>query len=160
MPVLYKRATFSLVACLLVSAAASAVGLSDCLTIGASARLVALQEPQALPPSGALDASLAQRLVKDLGKRLVILDVRTPSEFEQGHIPGAISVPVTSIDEKMGDIPSDRPMLVVCHAGKRAARAYAMLAKARPAMVGKGLWYLDATTEYGEKGTYSFKSAK
>jgi len=85
------------------------------------------------------------------------LDVRTPSEFGGGHVPGALNVPVDSVENRLGEIPADRPTLIVCRAGGRAARAFEALAKARPAMKEKGLWYLDAAAEYKGDGDYVFK---
>lgn len=56
---------------------------------------------------------------------VIILDVRTLSEYTEGHIPEAILVPVTEIEEKiMEKIPDiDAKILVYCRSGNRSATA-------------------------------------
>lgn len=56
-----------------------------------------------------------------------LVDVRTAEEYEEGHIDGAINVPVDEIDQRMSAIPSDEPVVVYCGSGRRAARARATL---------------------------------
>jgi rhodanese-related sulfurtransferase len=141
----YRHAALALAACLLSTALAANI-----------AHVGVEQETQALPPTGAVGPAQGQRLIKDLGKGLVVLDVRSPSEFDQGHVLGALNVPVADIESRMAEIPADRSTLIVCRAGGRAARAYKTLAQARPGMAEKGLWYLDAVAEYRD-GTYAFK---
>lgn len=70
----------------------------------------------------------AHRLVAG-GARLV--DVRSPGEFAGGHIDGAINVPVGEIEKRLGEIgPTDRPVVLYCAHGIRAARAARLLAHA------------------------------
>jgi rhodanese-related sulfurtransferase len=72
----------------------------------------------------------AERLVS-AGQTLV-LDVRTPGEYEQlGHIPGAWLLPVDLIVSAPAVLPSDRrPVLVVCEHGVRSQHAATMLGEA------------------------------
>ena len=62
----------------------------------------------------------ARRLVAN-GATLV--DVRTPGEFADGHLPGALNVPVLDIDRRSGEIPRHRPVIVYCASGMRSASA-------------------------------------
>ena len=61
----------------------------------------------------------------------IILDVRTPEEFAEAHIPNAINVPNESIGES--DIPElpdmDQLIMVYCRSGRRSKEASAKLAK-------------------------------
>ena len=50
-----------------------------------------------------------------------IVDVREPHEFAGGHIPGAVNLPLSSFDPE--DLPSGRPVVLICAAGIRSARA-------------------------------------
>ena len=52
-----------------------------------------------------------------------VLDVREPHEWDEGHAPGATSIPLSELNERVGEVPTDRPVLVVCHSGMRSARA-------------------------------------
>ncbi len=54
----------------------------------------------------------------------VILDVRGSDEYRQGHIPGAINVPVDSIEGVSAKIPDkSTPVFSYCLSGARSARA-------------------------------------
>jgi rhodanese-related sulfurtransferase len=53
----------------------------------------------------------------------VLLDVREPNEWEAGHAPGATFIPLGSVAERIGDLPADRPVVVICRSGGRSAHA-------------------------------------
>ena len=60
------------------------------------------------------------------GSQALILDVREPSEFNMGHLEGAINIPLNSLRSRMNELPRDREILVYCAVGQRsyyAARA-------------------------------------
>lgn len=61
--------------------------------------------------------------------RANVLDVRGLTEFEAGHVPGAIHVPHTRIATQIDSVPTGKPLLVHCSTGARAAAAVAMLAR-------------------------------
>lgn len=52
-----------------------------------------------------------------------LIDVRQPSEYEEGHIPGAINIPLREITKHLDEIPTDGPVIVYCKSGYRAALA-------------------------------------
>ena len=52
---------------------------------------------------------------------LFVLDVRTPAEFNAGHIPRAHSIPLDELEDRLGELPPrDRAVLVTCAAGGRS----------------------------------------
>ncbi len=110
-----------------------------------------------LPAAGPVNACEGQALIDALGDRLLILDVRTREEYAQGHLPGALPIPVQELEKRLGEIPSGRPVLVLCRTGRRAEIAWQMLRKARPEMTATGLWYLRAMPEYKPDGTFIFR---
>lgn len=59
---------------------------------------------------------------------LVVLDVREPHEWAEGHIAGAIHVPLSSVPSHEGLLDPSVATVVVCHLGGRSARATAWLA--------------------------------
>ncbi len=65
-------------------------------------------------------------------KDVQILDVREPEEFDGplGHIPGAKLIPLCSLGEQLDEIPTGQPIVAVCRAGGRSARATLMLQQA------------------------------
>lgn len=56
-----------------------------------------------------------------------LLDVRTPEEFAEGRVPGAKNVPVRELEARLAEIPKDRPVVVYCRSGGRAALAGRLL---------------------------------
>jgi len=77
-------------------------------------------------------ASVAEVAPDDLEARRVagtveIVDVRNPSEFEAGHLPGAVNVPLGRLPERLGDLPRGRPLVVHCQSGARAGVAIGLL---------------------------------
>lgn len=50
----------------------------------------------------------------DLAPTAVILDVRPRAEFEHGHLPGAISVPIEELETRLPELPRDRPIVTYC----------------------------------------------
>lgn len=51
----------------------------------------------------------------------VLVDVREPSEYKSGHIPDAINIPLQTLAHNLEQIPRDRPVVLYCSAGYRAA---------------------------------------
>ena len=56
-----------------------------------------------------------------------LLDVRDPDEFEEGHIPGAINLPLNEIRSRMDELPRDREISIYCGVGQRAYYATRIL---------------------------------
>ena len=61
----------------------------------------------------------------------VLLDVRTPTEYQKGYLPGAINLPQTDVDTKAATVvPSkDTPVYVYCRGGREATMATEKLLK-------------------------------
>lgn len=57
--------------------------------------------------------------VKD--KSCAVVDVREPHEFAAGHVPGAVNLPLSRFDAKQ--LPSDKPVVLICLAGGRSGTA-------------------------------------
>lgn len=78
-----------------------------------------------------ISQNVANALIEQ-GGDLVLIDVRTPEEFVQGHIAGALNIPVENIREKelLPEVPSvDTPILLYCRSGRRAVNAGQLLVK-------------------------------
>lgn len=56
-----------------------------------------------------------------------ILDVREVSEWNAGHIPGALHIPGGTLPPRLSDVPDDRPLTVVCGSGYRSTVAASLL---------------------------------
>ncbi len=58
----------------------------------------------------------------------VLLDVRTPDEYREGHIPGSVNVALQSMDRVVSVAKNkETPLFVYCYSGSRSRQAAAML---------------------------------
>ena len=78
-----------------------------------------------------VSAGVARREIAD-GRIKHVIDVRTQVEWDAGHLPGAIHVPVVDIpkSKKLKSVPKNAPVLVYCNTGQRARRAAVLLQEA------------------------------
>lgn len=89
----------------------------------------------------------------DAGKDLTLVDVRTQEEYDQGHIPGAMLLPSTDIQEKAAQALPDKSavLLVYCRSGARSSSASKALAAMGYTNVydlgGIASWPYETTTE-------------
>jgi rhodanese-related sulfurtransferase len=70
-------------------------------------------------------ADLARR--HDAGEDFVLLDVREPDEIATASIPWALTIPMGEIPDRIGELPGDKPIAVLCHSGGRSGRVTAYL---------------------------------
>lgn len=56
-----------------------------------------------------------------------LLDVRQPKEYETGHIPGAVLVPLPELPERMSELSRDLPVISYCRSGQRSYAAASLL---------------------------------
>ncbi len=57
----------------------------------------------------------------------LLLDVRTEREYGQGHLPGAINIPLDTLRDRLDELNKDRPIVEYCQVGVRAHTAYRIL---------------------------------
>ncbi len=85
------------------------------------------------PDSGSYEKITAEAAFSMMKERqdLIVVDVRTPGEYAEGHIQGAINVPLQSIEA--GDLSlvpdKDQTLLIYCRSGSRSASASKSLVK-------------------------------
>ena len=60
-------------------------------------------------------------------EEITLLDVRESSEYEGGHIEGAVNAPLSSLDANQLSYPRDEPIYVICRSGNRSAQAASQL---------------------------------
>ncbi|HEY9628520.1 MAG TPA: rhodanese-like domain-containing protein [Coleofasciculaceae cyanobacterium] len=51
----------------------------------------------------------------------LLVDVREPAEYQSGHIPNAITIPLRTLAHNLARIPHDRPVVLYCSSGYRSA---------------------------------------
>ena len=69
--------------------------------------------------------------IMDIEEGYIILDVREQDEYDAGHIPGAILIPYTQIEEKANEMLPDKEQLILvyCRSGRRSKIAAEALVK-------------------------------
>ena len=75
---------------------------------------------------GNVDVAEARDLIGEKGE-LVILDVRTVSEYESGHLEGAINIPVEALSGRLSELNPNDELLVYCRTGNRSTTAVGIL---------------------------------
>jgi rhodanese-related sulfurtransferase len=69
----------------------------------------------------------ATRLIND---GAVVVDVRDPAEYAAGHLADSRNIPAAQIAGRAGELPANKPVIVICASGSRATRAAAALRRA------------------------------
>ena len=69
------------------------------------------------PVSSETASLLMQKVQND---EWLLIDVRSPEEFAEGHIPGAINMPHSEIESYVSQLDKDQRIIVYCHSGRRA----------------------------------------
>lgn len=63
----------------------------------------------------------------DVGRGAHLLDIREQDEWDAGHAPGAQHLPMSEIQARLDEVPTDRDVVVVCRSGNRSARVVQFL---------------------------------
>lgn len=56
-------------------------------------------------------------------QQAVVIDIRDPAEFRQGHITSSRNIPYSKLMEQSGELPKDKPVIIVCNLGQVAGAA-------------------------------------
>jgi rhodanese-related sulfurtransferase len=72
--------------------------------------------------AGELAAKLAA------GEKLVVIDVREPSEYSTGHVPGSRNIPLGQIGSRAAEVPASGQVYLICRSGGRSGQAARQLA--------------------------------
>ena len=65
----------------------------------------------------------------------VLVDVRQPNEYSQGHIPGSVLIPLGEIPQRLSELPVDKDVVVYCRSGHRS-KAASLFIGSRPYVAG------------------------
>jgi rhodanese-related sulfurtransferase len=53
----------------------------------------------------------------------LVVDVRNPDEYVEGHVPGARLIPLPEVPDRTAEVPTDQPVYVICAVGGRSRKA-------------------------------------
>ncbi|EKN66825.1 rhodanese-like domain-containing protein [Schinkia azotoformans] len=71
-----------------------------------------------------VDVNEAEKLIE---QGITVIDVRTPQEYEEGHIPDANLIPLQEMESRLNEFSEDEQYLIVCRSGNRSAQASEIL---------------------------------
>ena len=60
---------------------------------------------------------------RHLGDGALLLDVREPEEWTTVHVADARHIPLAELEQRFGELPRDREIIVICRSGRRSAKA-------------------------------------
>ena len=69
------------------------------------------------------------KLQLDSSQPPLVLDVREKWELEAAHLAGTLDIPMGEIPQRLSELPRDRPIVVMCHAGARSMKVGKFLAQ-------------------------------
>jgi len=74
------------------------------------------------PPVPSLSAQeLSEKLKVD--KKVLVIDVRQPQEYREGHISGSKLIPLGELSKRINELPKDKDIICVCASGSRSQSA-------------------------------------
>ncbi len=73
-----------------------------------------------------------QRAWQEIGNGALLVDVRTPREYEAGHLDGAVLIPHDQVEQRLAEFGDDksRSIVLYCRSGRRAGVAEQILREA------------------------------
>lgn len=92
-----------------------------------------------------------EKILKEAPDSIFLVDVRDPAEFAKGSIKGAVNIPVATVEKRVAELPTDKPVIFFCSAGGRSGDALDKARKAKPGLVA---YFLDANVKWTPDGAY------
>lgn len=74
-----------------------------------------------------VDVSIDQALKMWQNKEVIIIDVRTPQEYKDGHIPGVANIQLDQLVNRSSEVPKDKKVLLICRSGNRSSQGTNLL---------------------------------
>ena len=75
----------------------------------------------AASPIPSVDVAEAERRLREDPDRPLLIDVREDHEFVEVRAPGAVHVAMSTFAARAGELPRDRPLMIMCHLGGRSS---------------------------------------
>jgi phage shock protein E len=79
------------------------------------------------PAAAGVDVSVDEALRLWQNKEAILIDVRTPDEYRDGHIPGVANIPLAELEKRLGEVPKDKKVVIICRTGNRSAQGTKLL---------------------------------
>ena len=112
---------------------------------------------QAGKESGTITVASFEKIFKEAPDTIHVVDVRDPAEIATGTFKGAIAFPINTMEKRIEELPSDKPIVFVCGTGARSGEAHDMAKLYRPALK---TYFIEADIKWSKDGSYSIVEKK
>jgi rhodanese-related sulfurtransferase len=104
---------------------------------------------------GSINLAEFNKIVAEKPESVFLVDVRDPDEFAGGSLKTAVNIPVDKLEDRIKELPSDKPIVFICGTGARSGESYYMVQDLRPEL--KSVYYVEAEMSYNKDGSYTAK---
>lgn len=104
--------------------------------------------------SGTITVASFERIYKEARDTVYLIDVREPQEFAAGSFKDAVNISINTLEKRIEQLPTDKPLIFFCGAGGRSGEAYDMVKLYKPDL--KAV-FLDADIKWSRDGNYTIK---
>ncbi|MCF8068075.1 MAG: sulfurtransferase [Desulfobacterales bacterium] len=104
---------------------------------------------------GSIDLASFKKIIDENPESVYLIDVRDADEFANGSFKTATNIPVDTLEAKISELPTDKPIIFVCGTGARSGESYYMVQDVRPEL--KDVFYLEAELTISKDGSYTIK---
>jgi rhodanese-related sulfurtransferase len=102
---------------------------------------------------GSIDIAAFEKIVKEEPGSVYLVDVRDPDEFAKGSLKSSVNIPVDKLEDRLSELPADKPVVFICGTGARSGESYYMVQDLRPEL--KNVYYLEAGMKITEDGSFT-----
>ncbi len=107
---------------------------------------------------GSIDHRDFKRLMSKSPGSVTIVDVRDPSEYAGGTLPGAVNLTSNQLEKRLASWKPQKPVIFICGTGARSGEAYYMVKDKRPDI--KEVYYLDGELTIKKDGSFKLSPPK
>ncbi len=107
--------------------------------------------------TGTITVASFEKIFKETPESIHVIDVREPQEFAGGAFKGARNIPINTLEKRIDELPTDKPIVFVCGAGGRSGEAVDMVKLYKPALK---TYFMDADIKWSKDGSYTIVEKK
>ena len=107
--------------------------------------------------SGTINLASFERIYKEAPTTIHLIDVREPAEYASGTFKGAVNFPINTLEKRIDELPTDKPIVFFCGTSARSGEAHDMAKLYKPSLK---TYFLDAETKWSKDGSYRIAETK
>jgi len=107
--------------------------------------------------SGTISLASFERIYKEAPTTIYLIDVREAAEFASGTFKGALNFPINTLEKRIDELPTDKPIVFFCGTSARSGEAHDMAKLYKPSLK---TYFLAAETKWSKDGSYRIAEPK